>query len=332
MDPGDDLAPLLRLAGPREPVPADRLRRMEGAVRAEWRQQVRARARRRTMVWTCGAVAAVLALVAVRVGVPGGVATPDVPRELATIERLLGAVRPIARTSASGPALSRIGDRVRAGDGVDTTSGGQATLRLARGASVRIDRGSRLRLLTDSSLMLDRGAIYIESASGAAGGPLEVQTAIGSVSDIGTRFEVRLVGEALRVRVRDGRVRLVQSRESHEAGAGDELTLEGSGRVARRRLPTFGPEWAWITALPEPFALEGRSLFDFLDWIAAGNGWHLRFADAGAEQKARTTTLHGSIEGLTPEEALDAVLPASGVVHDLQTGVLRISLPGPTDG
>ena len=52
---------------------------------------------------------------------------------------------------------------------------------------------------------------------------------------------------------------------------------------------------------------------DFLDWIAGENGWQLRFADSAVEQKSQTTILHGSIKGLTPEEALAAVLPTSGV-------------------
>jgi ferric-dicitrate binding protein FerR (iron transport regulator) len=324
---GDDIAPLLRLAGPREPVPADRLRRIEGAARAEWQQQARSRSRRRAMVWTGGAVAAAVVLVAVRFGVKEGVVVPSPPRELATIEVLHGAVQPIAQSAGAGaPALSRIGDLVRAGDGIDTTTGGRAILRLARGARVRVDRGSRMRLLTDTTLLLDQGAIYVESGPGADGGGLEVRTAIGTVTDIGTRFEVRLVGAALRVRVRDGAVRLAQSGESHDARAGDELTLDGSGRTARRRLPPFGPDWAWIADLPQPFALEGRTLFDFLDWIAAEHGWQLRFVDSGAERKARATTLHGSIEGLTPGEALDAVVPTSGVACELQAGVLQVSL------
>ena len=73
-------------------------------------------------------------------------------------------------------------------------------------------------------------------------------------------------------------------------------------------------------------SLEGRSLRDFLLWIAGENGWQLRYADAAVEEKASTTILHGSIQGLTPEEALSAVLPTSGVAHRLENGVLLIRL------
>ena len=74
-----------------------------------------------------------------------------------------------------------------------------------------------------------------------------------------------------------------------------------------------------------PVDLDGRSLREFLDWIAGENGWQLRFADAAVESQAQTT-MHGSIEGLTPEEAFAAVLPTAGVEHRLENGVLLIRL------
>ena len=64
----------------------------------------------------------------------------------------------------------------------------------------------------------------------------------------------------------------------------------------------------------------------FCDWITRENGWQLRFADSAVEEKSRTTILHGSIKGLTPGEALAAVLPTSGVEHQLEKGVLLIRL------
>ena len=209
---------------------------------------------------------------------------------------------------------------------MDTTGGGLAALRLAGGASVRVDRGTRLRLLSDDTLALDAGRIYVDSGDSRGARSLEIRTAVGVARDIGTRFEVRLTGSALRLRVRDGLVRLSQSRQSHDAQPGDELTLDENGSVVRRTVPVFGADWAWAVALAAPFNLEGRSLRDFLLWIAGENGWQVRYADAAVEEKALTTILHGSIQGLTPEEALSAVLPASGVAHRLDNGMLLVQL------
>ncbi len=325
---GEHVEQLLRLAGPREAVPADRMRRVKAAVRAEWRRETRTRSRRMVSVWSLGALAAAaLVLVALRLAGPEAPAVPTPRLDLATVEVLSGAVRLISSSDrASEPTLFQIGDRIREGDGVDTTSGGLAALRLGSGASVRVDRGTRLRLMSDGAMVLDEGAVYVDSGDGPAARPLEVRTRLGVARDIGTRFEVRLDGSSLRVRVRDGLVRLSQSRESHEASPGDELTLDGDGAVVRRTVPVHGPEWDWAAALARPFDLEGRSLRDFLNWIAEENGWQLQYADGAVEEKAVTTILHGSIQGLTPDEALSAVLPASGVGYLLEDGVLRIRL------
>jgi hypothetical protein len=324
----DRIAPLLRLGGPRDAPPTDRMLRVKAAVHAEWRHQRQARARRTILGWSIGVMAAAAVVVlGLRLSVPDDPTAHLQRSDLATVDVLSGAVRlTSALERAAVPTLARIGDRIGEGDGVDTTSGGLTALRLADGTAVRVDRGTRVRWLSGSVMVLDQGAIYVDSGKGRGARSLEVRTTVGVVRDVGTRFEVRLSPTALRVRVRDGAVRLSQSGESHDALAGDELTLDGSGSVARRTIQTFGVEWGWATALAPPFDLEGRTLREFLDWIAGENGWHLRYADAAAEEKARTTTLHGSILGLTPEEALAAVLPASGVTYRLHEAELRVAL------
>ena len=86
----------------------------------------------------------------------------------------------------------------------------------------------------------------------------------------------------------------------------------------------YGPEWEWAFAVGEPFAIEGRSLREFLEWIAGENGWEIQFADRDIEQKSSITILHGSIQGLSPAEALATVLPVSGVPYQFENGVLRV--------
>jgi ferric-dicitrate binding protein FerR (iron transport regulator) len=311
----DQLGPLLRLAGPREAVPSDRAARVKAAVHAEWRQRTRARSQRITIGWSLGALAAAaLVLVGVRLAVRDDATVTGPPPALATVETVIG------------PVSLQVGDSIRAGSALATTGGGRLALRLAGGAAVRLDTGTRLQLASETSLVLDQGAVYIDSGAGSGASGLEVRTALGVARDIGTRFEVRVGGAAVRVRVRDGLVQLTQGRQSHEAKPGDELTLDEGGRVVRRPVPVFGADWAWAAALARPFELEGRSLREFLDWICEENGWQLRFADTASERRAATTIMHGSIQGLTPEEALAAVLPPSDVEHQLKDGILSIRL------
>ena len=97
--------------------------------------------------------------------------------------------------------------------------------------------------------MLEEGAVYIDS--GGDRGSLEIHTRLGVLRDIGTRFEVRLGAAALRIRVRDGLVELRHDRDSHQAKRGDELTVDATGKVARRSVPVFGSDWEWaVTVAP----------------------------------------------------------------------------------
>jgi ferric-dicitrate binding protein FerR (iron transport regulator) len=313
----DQIGPLLRLAGPREAVPSERALRVKTAVRAEWSQQIRARSQRRTISWSLGALAAAaLVLVGVRLAVRDDATVTAPPAAIATVE------------TVTGPVAFRIGDTIRAGSVLDTTGGGRAALRLAGGTAVRIDRDTRLQFASETGLVLDQGGLYIDSGAGSGPDGLEVRTRLGVARDIGTRFEVRVDGSAIRVRVRDGLVQLTQGQQSHDAKPGEELTLNEGGTVVRRTVPVFGADWAWAAALAQPFELEGRSLREFLDWVCGENGWQLRFADTASEQRGATTILHGSIQGLTPEEALAAVLATSGVEHRLENGILSIRLIG----
>jgi ferric-dicitrate binding protein FerR (iron transport regulator) len=157
-------------------------------------------------------------------------------------------------------------------------------------------------------------------------GSLAVETPQGIVRDVGTRFEVRLTPLALRVRVRDGGVRLSRDRREYDAGPGDEITVEAAGAVSHRTIAVDGTLWAWTTGEAVSFDIEGRSAHEFLAWLADENDWQLRYDDGAVEQKARATTLHGSIRGLTADQSLAAVLPASGIEHQRDGRVLTIRL------
>lgn len=329
---GERIGRLLRLAGPREAVPLDRARRVKTAVRAHWRQTARARRQRITIGWSLGALAtAALVLAGVRLAVRHDRTAVGPPPTVATLEIVRGTVRPLPdpEGAVADPALFQMGDSIRAGSGVDTSTGARAAVRLADGTAVRVDRGTRLRLLSAYTLVLQEGAIYVDSRTGRGEAPLEVRTGLGVARDIGTRFEVRLDDSALKVRVRDGLVQLTHDGQTHDAKPGDELTLDEHGSLSRRTVPVYGAAWDWVALLARPFELEGRSLRDFLDWICEENGWQLRFADSASEREATATTLGGAqgvIQGLRPDEALSAVLPTTGVEHRLENGALLIRL------
>ena len=71
--------------------------------------------------------------------------------------------------------------------------------------------------------------------------------------------------------------------------------------------------------------LQGRSLHEFLDWMARERGLHLQYATSDLATTVRGTTLSGSVQGMTLDEALQSVLATSGLLHRAEAGLLTVS-------
>lgn len=326
-DPIDPIGALIRRAGPREPVSPERLHRLRASAHAEWRARADVRLRQRAITRSLIALGvAALLIVAVRLVTSPREAAPLGPAVVATVDLVVGPAHLLAPHLRSPVALVR-GAVLRDGDVVQTADG-LVSVRLTSGALVRINRSTRVRLVGSSALQLDHGATYVDSggvhAASATTTSIEVRTPFGLARDIGTRFAVEVGADALTVRVRDGLVQVSQRGVSHDVRPRDEVRLSASGHVQRRTIDTFGDAWMWTTAVARPFALEGRSLSEFLDWVVEETGWQVRFLRSEDERRASSTRLHGSIDGLTPEQAITVVLPASGVEHTLANGTLTI--------
>jgi ferric-dicitrate binding protein FerR (iron transport regulator) len=231
------------------------------------------------------------------------------------------------RGSPLGVAL-REGEPVAAGMTLQTGPAARVALRLSGGGSLRMDVDTRLRLISATDVSLESGMVYLDSGrSGAHAGAVSVHTPMGLVRETGTQFEVRVEKAILRVRVREGSVHLDGSAGSHEAGRGEELQVEGP-RFSRRPAPLQGATWDWVQGIAPEFDLEGRSLSGFLDWVSRETGRNIRYADDRTARAAAAHRLHGSVEGLTPEQALEAVLPASGLPYGVIDGQLVVGVAG----
>jgi ferric-dicitrate binding protein FerR (iron transport regulator) len=323
----DQLAELIRLADGATSVPQDRAARVKGAVRSHWRTRVQRR-RRTRVVWTgAGLAAAAVLVVAVGLMLWSGIAEAPVQGH------------PVGQVVAvSGPAWARTQDAdtrasaapVQVGQsvavGLDLATGeSRVALLMDGGTSVRLDRNTRLRLLSDASLALDAGTVYVDSGpADHAGRAIEIHTDAGRIRDIGTQFEVRVQEGAVRVRVREGKVVVDTPSDSHEVGMGGQIEMDPSGGVLRGEIATYGNDWDWIGAIAPMLSLEGRSARAFLDWASRERGWELRFTDEDVERSASSIVLSGSADGLTIEQALDAVLPTCRMAHQVENGVLLV--------
>lgn len=322
-DAEDTTARLVQLAGARPDVPIDRAMRIRGTVHGEWRSSRRRRAIRRGVTMT-SVVLAVAAMIILAVRVDGPRDSPRTAEQIvATGERIEGA--PVLRREVGGRAEARPLSppiSIRARDVIETDGASRAALRATDGSSVRLDRGSRLRLIAPAIIELVEGAVYVATAEGSRG--FEVRTSLGSVRDAGTQFEVRLHATSLRVRVRTGLAEIGRRGEVVPVPAGSEATVTPSG-VGTRRVPADGPEWSWTRGLGPALEIEGRSLQGFLDDLTREQGWTLSYADPTLANTASRIVLHGSIAGLPAEDALRVALATSGLHYRLRAGQLLVS-------
>jgi ferric-dicitrate binding protein FerR (iron transport regulator) len=217
----------------------------------------------------------------------------------------------------------RVGEELWPGTRV-TTYGGRAAIVLANGVELRLDSNTDITLDTDRSMSLTRGAVYLDSSHRT--GPPETVAIVARgtvIRDIGTRYEVRLSDQELRVRVRDGRVEVSNAFGMREADRGGQLRVTSSG-ILSGRASTSGADWDWIVRATRPPQLEGRPLPEFLAWAEREGGRAIRFADPALERANRATIVYGAIESLTVEEALDVVLPSCGLARHTDGDVITI--------
>lgn len=325
----DEVARLVRLAGPTGstgPIAGERVARVRTAVHGAWRDEYLARTRRRWLAVAVLLAAAASAVIAFALWGPIRATAPSqvpVPASVvvARIDQASGAPAPFA-----------VGGAVMSGSTV-TTSAGTLAMTLTSGVRLRLDASSTARVDSAADVVLERGAVYVDSAGAhhtqPGASPISIHTPAGLVRDIGTQFQVRiearLDGPGTRIRVRDGQVRLTSaSGVDTRADAGEELFAppDGSNRsISRRPIDATGSEWAWAERAAPQFSVEGKTLGAFLDWVSHEGAWTVTFADRRLSEAARATVLHGTpnlLKGLTPGEALEIVLPTCGLRHRVE--------------
>jgi hypothetical protein len=298
------------------PLDEDGLERMRIAVAQEWLAVTSASMHRQLLIrrrWWLGMAAASLAAVIVGFVSMRSTGEPVVIGSLARLND--GGVD--VRSGLLRHRALKVGNPLRVGDIVMTR--GLALVTLARGGTLRIGAGSTLSVIQPTQLSLERGLIYVDMpAVSTASNPLRVITRAGSIEHLGTEFEVMSDQQVVRIRVREGRIRISSGSAVWVADAGMELLTTSGDQFSQRPFATFGRDWLWIAALAPDYPIEGQPLIGFLRWVSRELGRPLDFADAHAREVANTTILHGSVHGQAPIDALATVLATTSLTYALR--------------
>jgi ferric-dicitrate binding protein FerR (iron transport regulator) len=310
----DVLAELIRSVGRRAQPPREDYERILQVSQQAWQRAVRQRTRRR---WTL-ALAAGVALLGVSLAIlnfidstPGGAVVARL-----TISR--GAVFASDEVGKAGRLLTGGGVEILDGTRLRTDASGAAALRLDSGVSLRLAASTDLLLRPGNRIELLSGRVYLDT-DGQRGGSVELATRFGLLRDIGTQFEVLATADRLRVRTREGAVRLTRGSESEdlECAGSEELRVDSHGHVERGHIAAHDPEWAWAALLSEPPRGAQLPLVRFLEWVARETGRHVRYDSPETEARVRRVVLHVNSINLAPVEALEAALASTDIEYTL---------------
>ncbi len=329
----ETMARLLRLAGPRSPIPEDIESRVYDRVQNEWRasseqpesarvyDQVhrhweKSKLRPGFQRWAIPLAVAAIAIMATAVVMQP---PPSVPANVpvGTIARVV--------SEDSGGMLPEVDHLIYPGERLSTGSGQGLSLLLSSAKSLRIDEETTLMIHSKDEFQLIHGRVYADTGDFMyRDHGLVIETSIGSVTDVGTQFSVGATDDSIDVAVREGRVDVDHRSGPVVAVAGERLQLHRKDGATIDTLAAHDPYWDWATSLAPAFDIENKSLLDFLRWAARETGRELVFETNELRMSAMRTDLHGSVSDFGPLEAVESVLATTKFKYRIEADKIVI--------
>lgn len=310
----DPIERLVRLAPTDdETVPAATRARVRASMLASWQTTVTRRRRARAWMLACCAV--------------GFLITASVASVWWHSARIVGRVA--APGSSLGASDRDSGLVLHPGQTVETQLEG-TVVALEAGPGLRIDSESRVVFASRRRLRLDKGAIFFDSrvpegepeAAARPSPSIEIQTELATLTNQGTVYQARMSDGQLEIAIRSGSVRVVPRRGSpFEIRSGELVVLRSSGVTSNDRIAPSDPRWSWSHRLAAPFAIDGRTLGDFLAWFEDESGISFRLS---ADPAVRSVRLHGDLEFRDPLAAVEPALRLCGLQGEIREGVLVV--------
>jgi ferric-dicitrate binding protein FerR (iron transport regulator) len=303
-----------------QPLSPEALARIQAAVQKEWTDlhagTRRSNSRRRVWAAVAAGVCSIALILAWVTRSPPAPALFGSILRIENGETILGS-KGVQRRSV------HVGDILHAGD--ELTANGIGLVSLPGGSNLRIGAETLINVLGQSDIELVRGMIYVDHPPAvAATRHLRVHTRAGTVEHVGTAFEVFSNGRIVRVRVREGEVRLRNAGHETLAEAGTEIVATSDGIISHGSVSPNGEQWRWVSALAPSYEIEGRPLLDFLEFESRELGYRLVFADPRARQVAERTILHGTVHGREPLDAVSSVLATTSLTYSIHGNTLQV--------
>lgn len=317
----DDIGHLIRDAGARESVSAERLEAARTRVAEHWQDVVTEQqaARQPSYIGFAAAAAAIFAAVLLSVFLR----SPDAPVthvQTATVNKVVGDVRIDGTLATTGTVIAP-------NSTIATGNDGMLALDLMSGQSLRVGTNTHLASETGNQFSLENGRVYIDSNPGNQNSPVFIKTRFGTATHIGTQFQVLLEPESLQIGVREGLVALNRDDgAATEIGLGTLFTVYAGRSDKEEDISADDELWQWTSEITPNFETDGATLAEYLVWYSRQAGFKLSWRDAQSRSIADRTTLDGSIDGLSLEDGLRAIHRIAPFEYTLADGILVVKV------
>ncbi len=324
VDTDQAIEEVLGRASPRPVPPEAAAAAIRAAVRAEWRR-ISGRRRRQTQ-WVRFAVAASV-LIAV-FSVLNTLRMQGIePQQVASIGKRFGSVF-VLGDNAELLDSDRL-NTIVAGETLVTGRDSGLGISWGGGGSLRLDANTRVEFLSRDRIYLHSGRVYFDSAPHLAGGiaasaaSLTIATTFGEVSHVGTQYMAEAGADRLTVSVRDGEVQIRSGGAVDTAFRLQQLAISGSGVHSVVNVAPYGETWQWVERTTPTISLDGRTVSEFLDWVAHETGLVVRYESDGAAETARRERLNGILD-IGPRQALDAWMLGTDLEWRIANGEIYV--------
>ena len=325
---------LLEHALPRPMPPSSDEQMIRESVQAEWQAVTRKR-RTRTQFTRFAIAATVLLAVTVSFNMlrESGIA----PVQVATINKSYGSI--LLGNQSQLHALSNF-SAITVGQSIVTDTDSGIGLEWGRGGSLRIDANTRVEFVSADEIYLLSGRIYFDSTpseliagmpAGSVGTQLRIRTDHGTVTHVGTQYMTFANGGELTVTVREGRVSMNGNYHDETVLEGQQLKIAGSNRGRFTNFPRHGAAWDWVEATAPVAYVNGRSVYEFLNWVSRETGLEIIYESPEAEQKARAGILKGKVD-MDPRSALEFRMMGEDLNSRIDGGIIKVSLKKENSG
>jgi ferric-dicitrate binding protein FerR (iron transport regulator) len=180
------------------------------------------------------------------------------------------------------------------------------------GADLRLADATEVRWQGSNRFYLVKGSAYIDTQGTT---DFVVQTPLGDVRDIGTRFMVSVDDDELVVAVREGAAEVSSAFGAQVAQADDLraklVTVDANGQHLQEEAFS-APRWNWIHTVATGYG--NHSLSVLITQIGHDIGKPIRFASRGVEVSVANDKVDGSLDNMPPRQALDIVARSAGLV------------------